>query len=335
LGFYGLAVSAEGTLTYIVGRAAGTASIEVVWVGRDGSVQGLTPPLLLTPPKFYGLALSPDATRLALDVASGKSSDVWIKQLPSGPFTRLTFDGAANRRPSWVSDGRSVLFISERGAVGNPAPWRQRADGSAPAERLTTGSTLPIWAAVLSRDGEWLVYHGASDSSGWDIRAIRPGRDSGAVPLLTSPFDELAPSLSPDGRWLAYISNESGRNEVYVRPFPNVETGRWQISTGGGEAPRWAHSGRELFYQGGSNEMMVANVTLTPSFAAGTPHKLFDAIPQLYPSAWVPYYDVTPDDRRFIMARLISTGQKPGAAQLVMVENFRDEVRRKLAAAGQ
>jgi hypothetical protein len=146
----------------------------------------------------------------------------------------------------------------------------------------------------------------------------------------------MAPSLSPDGKWLAYTSDESGRDEVYVRPFPRVGDGRWQISTEGGAAPRWAHSGRELFYQAdGSNAIMAASVTLAPSFTAGTPHKLFDAIPQLYPSSGVPYYDLTPNDRRFIMARVVGTARAPGAAELVVVVNFREEVRRKLSAAGQ
>jgi serine/threonine-protein kinase len=280
--------------------------------------------------------LSPDASRLVLDVVSGNRTDIWIKRLPAGPFTRLTFEGKTNIRPSWTSDGRSVLFISDRGATGRLSPWRQREDGGAPAERMTADTIASeIRAAVLSRDGDWLVYHELNQATlDYDILALRPGRDSSSLPLLASWFAEAWPSLSSDGKWLAYVSQESGRPEVYVRPFPNVGAGRWQVSTGGGTAPRWAHSGRELFYQADpTNAMMAVSVTLAPSFTAGTPRKLFD-VPRPYPSLGGPYYDVTPDDRRFIMARVVSSDLKQGPAQLVVVENFREEVRRKLSAAG-
>jgi len=328
-----LAVSQEGTLVYGAGEGTAAARIEAVWVERDGSVQSLNPPLHLTPAPQRGLALSPDGALLALDVKGDKSTDIWIRQLPSGALSRLTFEGATNMRPSWAPDGRSVIFVSDRGPAAPAAVWRQRADGSQPAEPVRTGTTHDIRAAAMSPVGEWLVYHELSDS-GWDIRAIRPGHDTSSIPLLTRGYSEVAPSLSPDGKWLAYTSDESGREEVYVRPFPRVGDGRWQVSAEGGTAPRWAHSGRELYYQaGGTNAMMAVSVTLAPRFMAGASRKLFDAIPRLYPSNVVPYYDVTPDDRRFIMARLVSTDQKPGPAQLIVVENFREEVRRKLKAA--
>jgi protease II len=164
------------------------------------------------------------------------------------------------------------------------------------------------------------------------VYAERTGRDTTPVPILTSRFNEIAPSLSPDGKWLAYASDESGQQEVYVRPFPNTGQGRWQISIGGGSSPRWARSGRELFYQSGANQMMVAAVAVGPAFSAGQPHKLFEPSNQLFPSNVVPYYDLSPDDKRFLMVRLAGVSQAPGAGQLVVVENWFEELRQKVKA---
>jgi serine/threonine-protein kinase len=329
-------ISREGTLVYVPGRTgvAGPPG-EVVWVDRQGLVTPFNPPLVLTPPFNPGLALSPDGTRLAIDAVGPKGDDIWVKQLPSGTFFRLTFEGSSNIRPQWTADGKSILYVSERGSGGRSV-WMQRADGGASAEQVLRGSE-PIWEVLVSRDGNWFVYR-TLGTNGRDIYASRAGSDTAQIPLLTTKFNELMPALSPDGRWLAYSSDESGSNEVYVRPFPRVGDGRWQISTGGGSVPKWAHSGRELFYQSRTNEMMAVGVTLSPSFAAGIPHKLFNAIPELYPSILGPYYDVTPDDRRFVMVRTTLLGgsaQAPGEGQLVMVENFREEIRRKLSAARQ
>ena len=331
-----LVISREGTLVYVPGRTgvAGPPG-EVVWVDREGSVTPFNPPLVLSPPFNAGLALSPDGTRLAINAVGPTGDDIWVKQLPSGTFVRLTFEGNSNIRPQWTADGKSILYTSERS--GGTALWMQRADGGASAEQVGRG-VEPIREAIVSRDGNWFVYR-TFGTNGRDIYASRAGADTAPIPLLTTKFNELAPALSPDGRWLAYSSDESGGNEVYVRPFPRVGDGRWQISTGGGSAPAWAHSGRELFYQSGTNEMMAVGVTLSPSFTAGTPHKLFDAIPELYPTSFVGrYYDLTPDDQRFVMVRMTRLGgslQAPGEGQLVIVENFREEIRRKLSAARQ
>ena len=165
-------------------------------------------------------------------------------------------------RPSWTPDGQSVLYILNRGSgVNTTQVWRKKADGSAPAESVYATSRS-IVEATMSRDGQWLIYRINSDSGGADIYGVRLGQDTTPVPLLTGSFAEGNPALSPDGRWLAYVSNESGNPEVYVRPFPDVSRGRWQVSTGGGTAPRWAHSGRELFFVRNS-DLMVAPVTTT------------------------------------------------------------------------
>jgi hypothetical protein len=327
-----VAISREGTLVYAPGRAnAGGGVGEVVWIGQDGSERSLDPPLVINPSSTFGLSLSPDGTRLALDILGQKSTDIWVKQLPAGPFSRLTFEGAVNIRPSWSADGKSVLYITDRDS-GQTSVWTQRADGSAPATRVLR-ARLDVRYAVVSHDGQWLVYHTIGGATGNDIYGIRLGGDTTPVPLLTSRFNEFGPALSPDGKWLAYASDESGQSEVYVRPFPKTGEGRWQISTGGGYAPRWAHSGRELFYQSGNNEMMMAAVTVAPAFSAGQPRRLFDPSNRLWPSNGVPYYDLTPDDKRFLMVRLTGVDQAPGAGQVVVVENWLQELRQKVDAA--
>jgi len=325
-----LALSREGTLVYVPGSAARGAAGEVVWASGDGAASSLQPTLAVNPGPNHGLALSPDGTRLALDAIGPRSTDIWVKQLPSGSFSRLTFDGSVNTRPSWSSDGRSIVFVSNRGGQAMEL-WWQRADGSTPAERLLR-VRAPVWEGHLSRDSRWLIYRVSADS-GDDVYGLRLGQDTTPVPLLTSRFNEQAPALSADGQWLAYASDESGRPEVYVRPFPRTSEGRWQVSTSGGGAPRWAHSGRELFYESATGDLMVAPVTTRPTFSAGTPRRLLGGIgSQYWGSGSVPYWDVSPDDRRFLMVRTAGVSQASGAGRLIVVENWVQELRAKVAA---
>ena len=324
-----LALSSDGTLLYVPGSASGAVG-EGVWVSRDGDVSALQPPLAIGSSANRGLALSPDGTRLAVDNTGDRSVDIWVKQLPGGPFSRLTFDGTVNIRPSWTADGRSLLFISNRDSAF--AVWQQRADGSRPAE-LVLRTGYPVTEAQISRDGGWLVYR-VTGTASRDIYGVHlgAGQDTTPVRLLTSRFNEQGLALSPDGRWLAYVSDESGVSEVYVRPFPRTDLGRWQVSTGGGTAPRWSHSGRELFYLSGIGDMMVAAVTSTPTFSPAAPRRLFTLGSAIWPSNVVPYYDLSPDDRRFIMVRVGSVGQSAGAGAIVVVENWRQELEAKVGA---
>ena len=215
-------------------------------------------------------------------------------------------------------------------AAAPPAVWKKRADGSAPPELLWKVPGAAIAEAFVSNDGQWLIYRQNTTQTGRDIYAVRPGRDSAAIPLLTDSFSETGPALSPDGKWLAYASDESGREEIFVRPFPNTAGGRWQVSTAGGSAARWAHSGRELFFEAPSGDMMVVPVTPGPTFAPGAPRRLFPLGSGLIGSNVVPLYDITPDDQRFIMARLSAANQAPGAGQLVVVDNWFEELKAKM-----
>ena len=157
--------------------------------------------------------------------------------------------------------------------------------------------------------------------------AIRPGVDSVAVPLEVTEFQERSIALSRDGRWVAYVSNNTGGDQVYVRPFPDTGSGLVQVSTNGGYDPVWAHSGRELFYRNGANELVAVQVSGDPTFVAGQQDGLFSMADYL-PSNGNPLYDVSPDDRRFVMLRI--TEQARDDTELIMVDRWAEELRQRM-----
>jgi Tol biopolymer transport system component len=215
-----------------------------------------------------------------------------------------------------------VSFRSDR--AGDFDIWTKRADGSAQAV-LELDGTPSLGTAVWGSRGEWLIYKTASNTPGaGDILAVRPDRDDEPVELITTEFTEKGISLSPDGRWLAYASNESGTDEVYVVPFPNAGEARWAISTGGGNEPRWAHSGRELFYRNGSLEMVAVEVDTDPVFSVTRSTVLFPAS-DFHRGTQLAQYDVTSDDQRFLM---ITRADQGADGDLILVVNWFEELKR-------
>jgi serine/threonine-protein kinase len=183
---------------------------------------------------------------------------------------------------------------------------------------------------VWSPDGRWLVLRTDNGATGaGDLVGIRVGGDPTPVPLVTSPFTELSPTFSPDGRWLAYSSNESGRNEIYVRPFPTTEAGRWQVSSGGGAEPRWSANGKEIFFLDPAAGMMAVPVQTAPAFTAGEPHRLFDASFAL-DLGFHQSYDVTPDGREFLLVAPRRTGSRDRPTTLVLADNWFADMRTRL-----
>ena len=236
------AVSQTGTLVYGTGGLGTGASGTPIWVERDGTAREIDPGWTVgTEPISSSLALSPNEDRLAISIpASEGTTDLWVKQLDAGPLSRLTFEGTQNIRATWSADGQSLTFTSDR--AGNLDLWTKRADGSG-AAALVLDQATEILEGRYSPDSTWLVFREGGGGAG-DIYAIRPGVDSVPVPLEVTAFRERSVSLSPDGRWLAYVSNNTSRDEVYVRPFPEAGSGLVQVSTDGGLDPVWAHSGR-------------------------------------------------------------------------------------------
>lgn len=310
-------VTADGTLFYLGGIAG--SDREAVWVSRDGKIQQVDP---LWKGIFSSPALSPDGKRLAVTDNTETRSDVWVKQLDNGPSLKLTFDGTLNIYPVWTPDGQSITYDGDD--FGSEALWTKRADGSAQAVLQLRQARDPS-EGLWSRDGKWLVIRTSVTVGGsGDILAIRPGVDSVPVSLVATQFGELSPTLSPDGRWMAYSSNETGRFEIYVVPFPNASAAKWAISTGGGIEPVWSRSGRELYYRSGGNLVTVA-VKTNPTFSAGATTVLFSA-QGFNQNPNHRQYDVTADDKRFIFVRNMGgTSDR----QLVLVDNWFTEVKKK------
>jgi len=326
LGAFGsadVALSASGTLLYASGTEASNAV--PTWVSREGVATTVDPAW----PKgnILSLTLSPEGSRLAVVMTSAtanSSPEIWVKQLDRGALSRLTFGATRNRfpGPSWSVDGRDLFYASD--TSGTSALYRQRADGSQPS-RLVVRGARGMGPAIESPDGRWLVLESGVCC---DILGFRPGVDSVPVPLLDTPAQERTPALSADGRWLAYVSDETGTNEVYVRPFPDVQSGKWQVSTGRGLAPQWSHRGTELFYLDSSLAVVAVRVTGRPSFEIAGQQRLFSAAGYAA-SGSEQAYAVAPDDRRFLMLRASSPSGE-GARSLVLVQGFQSELERQL-----
>jgi DNA-binding SARP family transcriptional activator/dipeptidyl aminopeptidase/acylaminoacyl peptidase len=321
LGAADLAVSATGKLVYATGTGRGKQ--ELVWVTRDGKAHPVDP-------DWAGLymgfpALSPDGKWLAAArVANGEPINIWIKRLDRGPSIQLTLEGKENFGPAWTPDGRSVTFSSAP-ATGGIDLWTKRADGSTEAV-LQLHEESNLYNARWSPDKKWLIFQTDIESAGkGDILGIRPGIDTAPVPVVATKFTEISPALSPNGRWLAYISNETGEDEIYVVPFPNTGAAKWAISAGGGTEPLWSHRGTELFYRDASGNLVAVEVNTNPTFSLGRSTVLFPA-GGFTSLRFTPQYAVAPDDRRFLMIRPLETGTPD---KLIVVDNWFEEVKAK------
>jgi serine/threonine protein kinase/Tol biopolymer transport system component len=321
------AVSRSGTLVYAPGDARARS---LVWVDRQGHE---TP--IKAPPRAYAIPrLSPDGTRIALDIRD-QENDIWIWDLARETLTRLTSDPGLDAEPVWTPDGRRLLFSSTRMGVANL--YGQAADGTGTADRLTSSTIQPT---SVTPDGTRVVGSATPPKTQWHVvlsplasSASRAGHGpspgpglSRVEPLIQTPFIERNAEVSPDGHFLAYESNESGRNEIYVRPFPEVERGRWQVSTGGGTQAAWARNGRELFYLDGSNRLTAVPVQTTgATFSAGNPIRLFD---RAYTTpVGFRTYDVSPDGQRFLMIKEDQNATTPG---MVVVEHWSEELKARV-----
>jgi eukaryotic-like serine/threonine-protein kinase len=316
-----IAVAESGTFVYATGGSS--ASTLPFWVDREGKATAVDP---AWDPQgaVSAVALSPDGKTLAVGLGRVGTEDVWVKQLPGGPFSRITFGDSPHFRPAWAADGRSLIYITDAG-TGAGLPTLSKADGTGPPQTLLQ-SKFSFGQVLQSRDGRWIVLRRSlSEAGGGDIFAMKTG-DTTLVPLLTTPAQETSPALSPDGRWLAYASDESGTSEVYVRPFPDVASGRWQVSLNGGTAPRWARSGRELFYVNGGQEMVVAPVRAGTGFEVDQPKVLFPAISYILSPSY-PIYDVAADNRGFLMVRSAAATEE---TEVILTQNWFQELKARV-----
>ena len=241
----------------------------LVWVDRQGHET-----LIPAPPRAYVLPrLSPDSTRIAV-LAVDQEKDIWVWDLGRTTLTRVTFNPGRDTYPVWTPDGRRLIFALDRAGARNLF-W-QAADGTGAVERLTDSPNQQI-ATAVSPDGARLIFTETAPKTGEDVMQVELDGTRRVTPLVQSPFAERNGVVSPDGRWLAYEANESGQFEISVRPFPAVNSGRWQVSTAGGSRPLWARSGQELLFLSPTGELMRVGVEPSATWAATTPTKLVKA----------------------------------------------------------
>jgi eukaryotic-like serine/threonine-protein kinase len=303
-------VSPAGVLAYRAAAATGVGILQTSWFDREGKLTGK-----LEPGPERGLKLSPDA-KLAMgrDAPQRASGDLWILDLSRGVRTRFTFRQSIGTFPVWSPDGGSVIFAA---GTDRDTIYQKAVNGAGEAKELLKEPSTELYPTDVSRDGRFLLYHSidlknaARQYDLWVLPLFAPqGGDAKPALLLGTEFDEVLGSFSPDGRWIAYVSTESGRGEVYVRPFvagssgpPSLGAGKWQVSKdGAGGPPWWRNDGKEIVYLGPKNAMMSVEVNGSgPGFQMGTPKVLFTA--QANNGG-----DITTDHERFLLTTAVDQG---------------------------
>jgi len=309
-GLQSVAVSRNGTLAYRSGASGGN---RLVWVNRDGDVE----PLLEEEQGYHRPKLSPDGHRLVVSIFhNDRARDLWIYDLEQRALNRFTFDEAHDTVPVWSPDGRTIAFGTSR--IDNMDVFVKAADGSGDSRGLTAGGSQ-ISPISWTPDSASVLFHEFNDE-GYDI-GLTSVADGEKQLLLDTNSSEKQPQLSPNGRWLAYISNESGRYEVYVRSFPSLE-GKWQVSTDGGREPVWSRSNDELFYRIDRSVVSVS-VSEDGGFSTGRSRVLFEGDFNLDHANDAPNYDVSPDGQRFVMVEA-----REQSFEITVVLGLREELKR-------
>ena len=314
------ALSASGSALYSL-EPGSTGSSMLMWVSRDGSSQPVDSTWRA---QFEYPAVSPDGGAIAVSLRNG-STQLWVRR-SDGTRQKLTQEGTVNWRPSWTHQGQSLVFASNMRGGGSRDDFDlllMRVDGSA-APQLLHRHTFGLWEGEISEDGQWLVFRSDEEGTNGNIRVRRIAGDTALRPLVVDEFTSTQVALSPESRWLAYTSDATGRREIYITPFPGGGSTRL-VSRDGGTEPRWARSGRELFYKSG-DRLMAVDVAPGPALGLGVPRPLFSV--SGYQSARNrQQYDVAPGDQRFLMIR---NAGGDGPVTAIYVENWLTELREKL-----
>jgi Tol biopolymer transport system component len=318
-------LSKTGTLIYRRGTGGPTSGMVTVrWLDANGKTEAL----VTKPASYQGPRLSPDGRRLAVVIREGSGQDVWVYEMQRETWTKLS-SGGTNVSPIWSPDGKYIVF----GALATGMMWT-RSDGAGQPQPLTQSKSIQVpWS--FTPDGKRLAYIDVSNASGgggaqiWTLPLEGEGgqwKGGTAEPFLKTQFTDVTPAFSPDGHWLAYQSNESGRDEVYVRPFPipsSGQGGKWTISSNGGIAPVWSKSGHELLYLSGAQIMAVSYSVKGDAFQQ---EKARVWAAKLGGGQW----DLAPDGKRLAVLMPVEAPEAPKADhEVVFLQNFFDELRRK------
>jgi Tol biopolymer transport system component len=308
-------ISGNGVLVYWGGANFGENQLG--WHDRAGKSLGNVG----APVRSNDVALSPDEKMVVASrrAGSGRNSDIWLHELARGLDTRFTFDASQNPYPVWSPDGRRILFGSDRAA--SFGLYVKDTSGAGQDELLLKSAQIKFptdWSA----DGRFVLYTELGGKTAADLWVLNMDGERKPVPFLQTPFSESQGQFSPDGHWIAYASDESGRYEVYIRPFPSGP-GKWKISIGGGELPRWRRDGKELYFLSLDRKLMAAPVKggsgAQPVFDAAAPQALFEAhVPTLVPGRSTFPYAATADGKRF----LVVTGSDTAETPLTVVVNW-------------
>jgi serine/threonine protein kinase len=320
------AVSNSGTLVYIPGITSSTAKTNqriLVWVDRKGKEELLA----AQPDDYRSPQISPDGKQLALIIKASGRFDVWIRDLANQITRSLTSDGADKRAPLWTPDGKRIVYT----VVNDGICW-QAADGSGTVDRLFSTPSRMLLPWSFSKDGKTLLMTEAVGVGLLDIGMLSMEGSRTRKPLLQEEkYLEVQPEISPDGRWMAYTSTESGKAEVYVRPFPEIDKGKWQVSSSGGSDPLWSPDGRELFYMRDDCAIAVA-VESEPTFKPGKSFTLFQGAYARLMIAEGHRWAISPDGKRFLMMK--GTGldfpfaEMPRKINIVL--NWTEELKQKV-----
>jgi serine/threonine protein kinase len=323
---FSMAPSGHGTLVYLAGKPA-AHTWPVMWLDSSGKMS----PLIATPGLYGQPRFSPDGHRLAMTMSTSSGTNIYSYDLDRGTTTQLTFTGHVDL-PVWYPDGKHLVFLSG----SDYEFWWIRADGSGQAQRIFEAKN-PVVPWSFSPDGRRLAYRETTSETGIDILTLpldasdpdHP-KAGASEPFLQSPADKRVPMFSPDGKWIAYRSNESGRIEVYVQSFPAGRGGKSLVSTGGGLYGVWSQNGRELFYETPDNRIMVVDYSVTgDTFVAGKP--------RLWSEQRLSYLGnsnlaLAPDGRFAVFPMPDAASSEKGTVHVTFLQNFLDELRRRIPA---
>ena len=315
-------VAPGGQVAYSSAGGAQSVARLIVWTDRAGKETVTGAP----PRTYYYARLSPDGSQIALDIRDEKQ-DAWILDVKRENLSRLTDQAGANQYAIWEPNGQWVVYSGQAGS--KTELLRKRADGTGKMEQITdtTKDRAAPFPNAVTPDGKQVIFRISVDNTSNDLYIASIGGDRSAKKLLATSHDERNATLSPDGKWMAYESDLSGRYEIYVRPFPNVDDRQFTLSTAGGIKPLWSPAGGEVFYLSPDSKIMSVRVATTPAFSADKPVALFDAT-SYYSGAVGRNYDVSADGKRFVMIKnpLAVTGK---AQPIVVVLDWLDEFVRK------